>query len=173
MNDMVKNEVPTEYKVEPLSGGLMVVPREMSDEEVMKRAEKIMYAKLEKKVQFGSNSDAARFFHAKLANRDREFFGVMYLDCQMRLLKYDEPFAGGLTNCMTSPRVLAKEALMLGASNIVISHNHPSGNPQPSPEDKAMTVNLGMALKLLEINLLDHIVVGREGDVSMASEGLV
>ena len=80
-----------------------------------------------------------------------------------------EPIAGATVH----PREVVKRALELNASAVIFGHNHPSGIPEPSKSDIALTKRLADALSLVEVRVLDHIVVGGEDTVSMSNRGLI
>ncbi|EQD47282.1 DNA repair protein RadC [mine drainage metagenome] len=71
------------------------------------------------------------------------------------------------------PREVVKEALARNAAAVIVSHNHPSGSPEPSAADRALTANLRQALALVEVRLLDHIVVGGNNTVAFSERGLL
>ena len=107
------------------------------------------------------------FARLRLGNLRHEVFLVLFLDAKMRLLAAEEMFKGSLTETAVYPREVAVRALHWSAANIVVAHNHPSGDPTPSSADRAMTARLQSALGLLDIRLLDHLVVGAERCVSL------
>ena len=81
--------------------------------------------------------------------------------------------SGGITGTVADPRVIFKKALAEDAVSIIIFHNHPSGNLQPSRADEALTAHIVQAAKLFDIRLLDHLIVSEEGYFSFADEGLI
>jgi len=82
-------------------------------------------------------------------------------------------FRGTLDSASVHPREVVKEALALNAGAIILSHNHPSGHPEPSDADRHITKRLQDALALVEVRVLDHIVVGGFTSVSFAERGLI
>ena len=84
-----------------------------------------------------------------------------------------EVSTGGVTGTVADPKIISVAALKANACNIIISHNHPSGNLQPSKADIEITEKIKMAGQLLEIKLFDHIIVSSEGYYSFADEGLI
>ena len=81
-------------------------------------------------------------------------------------------FHGTIDSALVYPREVVKEALRLNAAAVILSHNHPSGNPEPSQADKVLTQRLKEALMLVEIRMLDHVIVGGMETVSFAEKGL-
>jgi DNA repair protein RadC len=89
------------------------------------------------------------------------------------LIEYVEMFRGTLDGASVHPREVVKEALRLNAAAVIFAHPHPSGNPEPSQADRAITRQLKDALALVEVRTLDHIVVGGNDTVSFAERGLL
>jgi len=81
-------------------------------------------------------------------------------------------FHGTIDSASVYPREIVKEALRLNAAAVILSHNHPSGNPEPSQADKVLTQRLKEALMLVEVRILDHVIVGGMETVSFAEKGL-
>lgn len=98
---------------------------------------------------------------------EREHFVALYLDSRRRLIKSHSVSVGTLDSSLVHPREVFREAIRLAASAVIVAHNHPSGDPEPSPEDIALTARLQKAGTLLGIQLLDHLVVGRDDWVSL------
>jgi DNA repair protein RadC len=109
----------------------------------------------------------------RLAERDREVFAVLYLDAQHRLIAYEEPFAGSLTQTSVYPRELVRRALAHNAAAVILAHNHPSGAAEPSRADEHLTQACKSALGLVDARVLDHVVIGAADAVSMAERGLL
>lgn len=80
---------------------------------------------------------------------------------------------GGINNCLVDLKIAFALALKATASSMIIAHNHPSGNPKPSEADKTLTHRFYEAGKLLDLNVLDHIIVTKETYTSLADEGLM
>jgi DNA repair protein RadC len=97
----------------------------------------------------------------------------MFLDTRHRMIACEEMFRGTLDGAEVHPREVAKRALGLNAAAVILAHNHPSGNPDPSAADRAVTARLKQALSLVEVRLLDHFIVGDGEATSMAQKGLM
>jgi DNA repair protein RadC len=95
-----------------------------------------------------------------LADADRETFIAIHLDAKLRLLSAETVAVGTLTATLIHPREVFKGAVLSNAASIIVAHNHPSGDPTPSPEDLALTETLIRAGELLGIALTDHLVIG-------------
>jgi len=113
------------------------------------------------------------YLRAKLAGFEHEVFAVLFLDTQHCLIEYAEMFRGTIDSASVYPRELVKEALRLNAAAVIVSHNHPSGNPEPSAADRALTQRLRDALALVDVRTLDHIIVAGGSTTSFAERGLI
>ena len=109
-----------------------------------------------------------QFLQLQLGQQPREVFGVLFLDGQNRLLRFEEMFSGTLNQTSVYPREVVKLALLLGACAVIFSHNHPSGEVRPSQADEKLTQALRTALALVDIRVLDHVIVGPGRCWSMA-----
>ncbi|MDE2125249.1 MAG: JAB domain-containing protein [Armatimonadetes bacterium] len=110
-----------------------------------------------------SPEEAARIFERYLKGADRENFVTMFLDTKSRVIGLNTVSIGTLDSALVHPREVFKPAILANASSVIVCHNHPSGDPQPSPEDRQVTARLAEAAKVLGIDLLDHVVVGCNG----------
>jgi DNA repair protein RadC len=125
--------------------------------------------------QIRSSRDAAVVFREYLGNVDREHFLVAMLDQKNKIIGINTVSMGSLTASVVHPREVFKACILSNAAALLCCHNHPSGAPQPSREDRALTTRLVDVGKLLGINVLDHIVLGdgSEAYFSFADEGLL
>lgn len=104
----------------------------------------------------------------------QERTGVLFLNARNRLLRDDpEIYRGTLDRAVVEPREILKRALLANAAGLILYHNHPSGDPSPSREDREFTRRLSAAAESVGLRLLDHVVVGREGCVSFREAGLL
>ena len=147
------------------------------DEEIVQAAERILTSRAASKrsgaMQMSNPEVAGRLLRTKLANLDREHFMVLFLDTRHRLIASEDLFQGTIDGCEVHPRVVVQRALTHNASAIILGHNHPSGDPEPSAADRAVTQRLKQALALVDIRLLDHFVIGDATPVSLAARGWV
>ena len=102
-----------------------------------------------------------------------EVFCVMFLDAQHHLLAFEHMFRGSVTQTSVYPREVVKRSLQLNASAVVLAHNHPSGVAEPSRADEFLTQNLKSALRLVDVAVIDHLVIGQGGVMSFAERGLL
>jgi len=103
---------------------------------------------------------------------DVERMYCIFMDNKNNIKSIDKVATGSLTSASVYPRELVKLALKYKAGSVVISHNHPSGDPQPSREDRSLTLKLVFAFKAIDVNLLDHIIVG-ESYYSFTDNGIM
>ena len=109
-----------------------------------------------------------------LADTDREHFVILMLDQKNQVIGINTVSIGSLTASVVHPREVYKPAILSNCAALILGHNHPSGDPQPSKEDRAITQRLKEAGALLGINVLDHLVIGAEGRYfSFADENLL
>ena len=101
----------------------------------------------------------------------QEHFLVMYLNQSNHALKVECVSNGGTSNVIADPKVIFKNALTVGATGLIISHNHPSGVPKPSTEDRMLTKKFIAAGKLLDIALVDHVIIGKNHYYSFLDNG--
>ena len=100
----------------------------------------------------------------------KEHFQALYLDTRRHLIASETISIGTLDSSLVHPREVFKPAVTLGASAVLVAHNHPSGDPTPSAEDLALTNRLDKAAKVLGFTLLDHLIVARRGFVSLRQQ---
>ncbi|MCD9026808.1 DNA repair protein RadC [Luteimonas sp. BDR2-5] len=105
--------------------------------------------------------------------KEREVFVALFLDTHHRLICAEELFQGTIDFTEVHPREVVKQALRHNAAAVCVAHNHPSGNPEPSAADRAITMRLKQALALVDVRLLDHFVAGAGKTVSLAARGWV
>ena len=144
---------------------------EATSEQILEAARQIVDARTQRGMTFTDPNAACEFFRDKLSGRDREVFAAIMLDTRHRLIEYVELFFGTIDGAEVHPREVAKEALRLNAAAVIVAHNHPSGEVEPSAADRAVTTRLKQALALVDIRLLDHVVVGGRESLSMAARG--
>ena len=130
-------------------------------------------AGLERGEALADPAAAGRYFAQRLRGSSNEVFAALFLDTRHRALGFEELFRGSIDGAEVHPRVLVERALARGAAAVIVGHNHPSGNPEPSVADRAVTARLKQALALVDVRLLDHFIIGDGAPLSMAARGLV
>lgn len=118
-----------------------------------------------------SSSEVDALLREEMLSWDRERFVALLLDGRNKLLGIDEVSKGSLGASIVHPRELFKAAILANAAAIICAHNHPSGDPTPSAEDRRITERLRRAAEVLGIPILDHIVIGDPSFYSFADNG--
>ncbi|MEI4485463.1 DNA repair protein RadC [Frigidibacter sp. MR17.14] len=113
------------------------------------------------------------YCHMTMAHRETEQFRILFLDRRNTLIADEEQARGTVDHVPVYPREVVKRALELNASALILVHNHPSGDPTPSPQDIAMTGQIRAAAEALGIQIHDHLIIGRSRETSFRSEGLL
>lgn len=140
--------------------------------QVFEKAAELLAIQYQREGSFINPEHTKQYLSMKLAYQEREVFAVLFLDNQHQLISYQELFFGTVDSASVYPREVAKAALQANAAAVILAHNHPSGVAEPSLSDRNITAKLVEALKLLDIRVLDHVVVGAEC-VSFAERGLI
>jgi DNA repair protein RadC len=117
--------------------------------------------------------DSAAYLRAQLRHLPHEVFCCLYLDNRHRVLAFEELFRGTVDGASVHPREVVRACLRHNACAVIFAHNHPSGVAEPSAADRAITRQLSDALRLIDVRVLDHLVVGAGEPVSMATRGLM
>ena len=129
---------------------------------------------LAERPELRTPATAARVIAEYIGEADREQFVVALLTVRHRLIGLHTVSVGCLTSSLVHPRECFKPAILAGAAGVLVAHNHPSGDPDPSAEDVALTRRLAAAGSLLGIELLDHLVLGEHGRfVSLKERGVL
>jgi DNA repair protein RadC len=119
------------------------------------------------------SSDIARFLQVKLQDQRREVFAVLFLNRSNKINHFEIVSEGGITGTVADPRIILRRALEEDAVSIILCHNHPSGSLKPSRADEQLTGKIRDAARLMDIQVLDHIIVSDSGYYSFADEGLL
>ncbi|MBO1925065.1 DNA repair protein RadC [Thiomicrorhabdus sp. 6S3-12] len=130
---------------------------------VLEMARRHFESGLKKGDAMQSPEAVARFLAFEIGHQNREYFGILLLDQQHRLIHYQTLFSGTLNQASIHPREVVKSALESNAAAVILAHNHPSGDPSPSEADIRITETLSQALQLVDIRTLDHIILGDSG----------
>lgn len=126
----------------------------------------------EERFQIKSPADAAQLMQLEMSHLDQEHLRAICLDTKNRVQKVHTVYVGSLNSALIRVGEVFKEAIKLNSAAIVVVHNHPSGDPTPSPEDVLVTRQIIDAGKLLDVDVLDHLVIGQGRFVSMRERGL-
>lgn len=160
IQDLIKFKGIGEAKAISISAALEIGRRKASQE-------------VPEKVQVANSNDAFRVFHPLLADLATEEFWVIFLNQNNKILGKSQLSTGGINFSLVDLRVLFKLALEFSCSAIMIAHNHPSGNLKPSEADNKITKQISEAGKILNIQLLDHLIITQKTYFSFADENLL
>ncbi len=136
-------------------------------------ANRYLASELERGDVLSDPQAAGRYFAQRLRHQPHEVFAALFLDTRHRALAFEELFRGSIDGAEVHPREVVRRALVHNAAAVIVGHNHPSGNPEPSAADRAVTASLKHALALLDVRLLDHFVIADGPPVSLAARGWV
>ncbi|MDP9896330.1 DNA repair protein RadC [Variovorax boronicumulans] len=139
----------------------------------LRLARELLMEDLRPSQVFRSAYAVSDYLKLHFAGQAHESFAVLFLNAQHTMLAFEDMFRGTLTQADVYPREVVKRALQLNASAVILAHNHPSGKVEPSEADVAVTRVLKDALALVDVQVLDHIVVGHNRAASMAECGLL
>lgn len=126
---------------------------------------------IKKGEKLNGSQRAQAFLAGRLRHLDREVFACIYLDSHLRLIHFEELFLGSLHEASVYPREIVRQSLRHNAAKVILAHNHPSGIPTPSTADRDVTRIIKQALALVEIEVIDHVIVGSEACYSFAENG--
>ena len=118
-------------------------------------------------------SDIAELLMNEMNVLNQETLKLILLDTKNNIIRTRDVFTGTLNSSLIHPREIFREAVKFGSANIIISHNHPSGNPEPSKEDINVSIRIKECGEIMGINLLDHIIIGRNNYTSLKEKGII
>ncbi|WP_198300846.1 DNA repair protein RadC [Cellvibrio sp. PSBB006] len=156
----------------PESNEVQITPG-ISDTQILYWAERILQKRFERSNYLTSPDATREFLRVTFADDHRELFAMILLDNQHSVIGYEILFLGTIDGAAVYPREVVKTALNYNAAAVIFTHNHPSGVAEPSQADRAITARLKNALDIVDIQTLDHLVVGGTHIVSFAERGLI
>lgn len=153
--------------------GQYLIESPVSESDILRMAQQLARQRLAKGRLLTSPGQVISHLQVLLQHYEHEVFALLLLDSKHRVLGFHELFRGTLDEASVHPREVVKLVLKHNAAAVVLVHNHPSGDPEPSQADRQLTKALKEALSLVGTRTLDHIVVGLEGCVSFAERGFL
>lgn len=133
---------------------------------------RVLTAEYDDKYQIHSPGDVAHLLMLTMSHLEQEHFVVLYLDTRNRVIEQETLYKGTLNTSIVRVGEVFRGAIRRQCAGIIVAHNHPSGDPNPSPEDVALTRRLVDAGKLVEVDVLDHVVIGKGRFVSLRERSL-
>lgn len=125
------------------------------------------------KAKFTSSADAHDYFRVKMSDMPHEECHLLLLNVKNQFMGHHVVSRGGISESSVDVRLVLRHAIIAGASNLILAHNHPSGNPMPSRQDDDLTMRLQKACQTMGLRLLDHVIIGDDSYYSYADEGRV
>jgi len=168
---MAINSIPA-FQANDLSGTYTAL-RELSSADIVTKAKELLSERFDRGEAISSPKESADYLVSQLASLEHEVFSVLFLDNRHRVISFDRMFTGTIDGASVHPREVVKRALQHNAAAVILTHNHPSGIPEPSRADISLTRRLTDALALVDVRVLDHIVVGGAETASFAERGLL
>ncbi|WP_294614777.1 DNA repair protein RadC [uncultured Gilliamella sp.] len=140
---------------------------------VVELSHRYLNVKMIKENSLTSPSLTHHYLASRLANKEREIFMVLFLDNQNHVITSEEMFTGTYNCVEVHPREVARRALQHNAAALILAHNHPSGVAEPSQADRNLTRKIEQVCELIDIQIIDHIVIGKGEYVSFAERGWI
>ena len=151
--------------------GTYVMESPVTEADILRMAQQLAVSRLSKGRALTEPKLVFSHLQTLLQYHEYEVFALLLLDNKHRVIGFRELFRGTLDGASVYPREVVKVALKHNAAAVIMVHNHPSGDPEPSQADRTLTTTLKNALNMVGTRLLDHVVVGYEGCVSLAERG--
>ena len=151
--------------------GTYLVDSPVSEADILLMAQQLASQRLRRGRSLTAPHAVFGHLQTLMADYEHEVFALLMVDSKHRVLAFKELFRGTLDAASVYPREVVKLCLEHNSAAVILVHNHPSGDPEPSQADLTLTRKLQDALNLVDIRTLDHIVVGSEGCVSLAERG--
>ena len=151
--------------------GTYVMEAPVTEADILRMAQQLAMSRLSKGRALTEPKLVFSHLQTLLQYHEHEVFALLLLDTKHRVIGFQELFRGTLDGASVYPREVVKIALEHNAAAVILVHNHPSGDPEPSNADRHLTTTLKDALNMVGTRTLDHIVVGSEGCISLAERG--
>lgn len=140
---------------------------------VQEVAREFLKEKIIARPVYKSAQEIFEYLYHSMRDLKKEVFKVLYLNSQNQITEAADLFTGTISSSAVSPREVVEDAIKNNAAALIFVHNHPSGNPQPSKNDKELTKDLVYVGSITRIKVLDHIIIGDNQFFSFAGEGLI
>ncbi|WP_460112256.1 RadC family protein [Pseudomonas sp. H3_D04] len=151
--------------------GTYIMESPVTEADILQMAQQLAMSRLSKGRTLTEPKQVFSHLQTLLQYHEHEVFALLLLDTKHRVIGFRELFRGTLDGASVYPREVVKIALEHDAAAVIMVHNHPSGDPEPSQADRTLTATLKNALNMVGTRILDHVVVGHEGCVSLAERG--
>ena len=151
--------------------GTYIMESPVTEADILQMAQQLAMSRLFKGRALTEPTQVFSHLQTLLQYHEYEVFALLLLDTKHRVIGFRELFRGTLDGASVYPREVVKIALEHNAAAVILVHNHPSGEPEPSQADRTLTTTLKNALNMIGTRILDHVVVGYKGCVSFAERG--
>ena len=151
--------------------GTYVMDSPVTEADILQMARQLAMSRLSKGRTLTDPKQVFSRLQTLLQYHEHEIFALLLLDTKHRVISFRELFRGTLDGASVYPREVVKITLEHNAAAVILVHNHPSGDPEPSQADRSLTRTLREALNLIGVRTLDHIIVGSDGCTSLAEQG--
>ena len=151
--------------------GTYVMESPVTEADILQMAQQLAMSRLSNGRALTESKQVFSLLQTMLQYHEHEVFALLLLDTEHRVIGFRELFRDTLDGASVYPREVVKIALEHNAAAVILVHNHPSGDPEPSQADRALTTTLKNALNMIGTQILDHVVVGNDGCVSLAERG--
>ena len=139
---------------------------------IMEIAKRMQKSKIETIKIINSPEDIYKNFSVFIKEEKQEHFMVIFLNIKSHVIRHETLFIGGSSFSVIDINLILKKSIEYGACKIICLHNHPSGDPTPSNQDIKITKKINMTAQMLDIQLLDHIIIGKNSYISLKKEGI-
>ena len=156
---------------EPPSSAALKTDQHLREQRLLERARQILLRRIRQGTCLSNPTEVKDYLRLQVGHLEHEVFGCLFLDNQHAVIAAEDLFRGTIDGASVYPREVVKRALALNAAAVILFHNHPSGDPEPSAEDLALTRRLAAAGSMMGIEILDHLVLGAGRYVSLKERG--
>lgn len=153
--------------------GTYVMESPVTEADILRMAQQLARRRLARGTPMTEPRQVFAYLQTLLQRHEQEVFALLLLDTRHRVIAFKILFHGTLDAASVYPREVLKLVLEHNAAAVILVHNHPSGDPEPSEADRRLTHTLQNALSVIGVRTLDHVVVGGEGCVSLAEQGVL
>ena len=159
--------------IENKDRGTYTAVRELTANDILEKARDVLSVRFQRGQPLRSPKDAEQYLELALAELEQEVFSCLFLDNRHRVIAFEKLFFGTIDGTSVYPREIVKAVLKHNAAAVILAHNHPSGVTNPSEADRRITRRIVDALKLIDVRVLDHFIVGDDPSTSFAAKGWV
>jgi DNA repair protein RadC len=174
MTNTTKEETQAAYAVAAnKQAAYAVAANKQAEDAIIAQALEILSARQLGGPIISCAADTADYLRLRIADRNCEVFTVLFLDVRNRILAVDDLFIGSISSAHVYPREIVLKVIAYNAANVILCHNHPSGDCTPSGCDRATTKKIQTVLRAMDVTVFDHVIVSRTGHYSFADHSIL